>query len=450
LPIHPIEERYGSPEMRVIFEAESRYQRMLDVEAALAKALAKHGLIPADAARKIAQMASTKFVKIERIRELEREIGHETMALVLALAEACGEAGRYVHFGATSNDILDTAMGLQIRDALSIVERDLRRLLGIVLDKAFKYKDTVMVGRTHGQHAVPTTLGFKFAIWACELARHIERLEQLKPRVIVGKMSGAVGTGAAWGNRGPKIQEAVVAELGLQGALATNQILQRDRLAELVAFFGLLASSLDKFAREIRNLQRTEIAEVEEPFLERQIGSSTMPHKRNPIRCEKICGLARILRANVQAALENVVLEHERDLSNSSCERILLPECFLLVDEILKTACKVLDEIIVHPEQMEHNLRLTQGLNMAEAVMIELTKRGMSRQEAHAILRECSFAALRRKVPFAEVLHQEARVTKYIPADEIESLLDPRRYLGSAVATVEEVVKKLRGYQKIK
>ncbi|MCS7131335.1 MAG: lyase family protein, partial [Hadesarchaea archaeon] len=197
MPIHPIEERYGSSEMRAIFEAESRYQRMLDVEAALARALAKQGLIPADAAKKIAQKASTKFVRIERIRELEREVAHETMALVLAFAEVCGEAGRYVHLGATSNDILDTAMGLQIRDALSIVERDLRRLLGIVLDKASRYKDTVMVGRTHGQHAVPITLGFKFAIWACELARHIERLEQLKPRVIVGKISGAVGTGAA-------------------------------------------------------------------------------------------------------------------------------------------------------------------------------------------------------------------------------------------------------------
>ncbi|MCS7131126.1 MAG: lyase family protein, partial [Hadesarchaea archaeon] len=251
----------------------------------------------------------------------------------------------------------------------------------------------------------------------------------------------------AWGDKGPKIQEAVMAELGLQGALATNQILQRDRFAELVAFFGLLASSLDKIAREIRNLQRTEIAEVEEPFLERQIGSSTMPQKRNPIRCEKICGLARILRANVQAALENVVLEHERDLSNSSCERILLPECFLLMDEILKTACGVLDELIVHPEQMERNLQLTQGLNMAEAVMIELTRRGMSRQDAHAILRECSLAALRKKSSLAAVLRQDARVTKYIPANEIEDLLNPRRYLGSAVAIVEKVVKKLRRYQ---
>jgi len=430
--------------MRSIFESETRFQRMLDVEAALAKALANVGLIPKADASKIVRSASIKRVGITQIYKLEREVQHETMALVLALAHVSGKAGRYVHFGATSNDILDTAAALQLCDGLTIVERDLRKLLRVVLNRATKHKNTIMVGRTHGQHAVPTTLGLKFAIWACELGRHLERLEQIKPRVIVGKMSGAVGTGAAWGIKGPKVQELVMRELKLPAATASNQILQRDRFAELVSFFGLLGSTLDKIAREIRNLQRTEIGELAEPFAARQIGSSTMPQKRNPIRCEKICGLARVLRANVQAGLENIVIEHERDLTNSSCERVLLPECFMLADEMLKTSIYVLDNLLVFPKQMKCNLELTRGLNMAEAVMIELTRRGMNRQEAHAVLRKCTSAALRTNTSLAAVLRKERKVTRYIPEREIEKLMDPRKYLGTATATVERVVKQLR------
>ena len=430
--------------MRSIFESETRFQRMLDVEAALAKALANVGLIPKADASKIVRSASIKRVGITQIYKFEQEVQHETMALVLALAHVSGKAGRYVHFGATSNDILDTAAALQLCDGLTIVERDLRKLLRVVLNRATKHKNTIMVGRTHGQHAVPTTLGLKFAIWACELGRHLERLEQIKPRVIVGKMSGAVGTGAAWGIKGPKVQELVMRELKLPAATASNQILQRDRFAELVSFFGLLGSTLDKIAREIRNLQRTEIGELAEPFAARQIGSSTMPQKRNPIRCEKICGLARVLRANVQAGLENIVIEHERDLTNSSCERVLLPECFMLADEMLKTSIYVLDNLLVFPKQMKYNLELTRGLNMAEAVMIELTRRGMNRQEAHAVLRKCTSTALRTNTSLAAVLRKERKVTRYIPEREIEKLIDPRKYLGNAIATIERVVKGLR------
>jgi len=447
LTVHPIEDRYGSGEMRLVFEPEARFQRMLDVEAALAMALARVGMVPKMDADAIARKASIKYVKIDRILGLEQRVAHETMALVLALAEACGDPGRYVHFGATSSDILDTAMALQIRDALAMVERGIRKLLGVALRHASKYKNTIMAGRTHGQHALPTTLGMKFAIWACELARHIERLEQLKPRILVGKMSGAVGTGAAWGGKGPRIQELVMQELKLSGATASNQILQRDRFAELASFFGLLASTLDKIAREVRNLQRTEIAELWEPFRGRQIGSSTMPHKRNPIRCEKICGLARVLRADVQAAMENVVIEHERDLTNSSCERVLLPECFLLTDEILKTSLEVLKGLVIRPRQMKHNLQLTRSVNMAEAVMIELTKRGMSRQTAHKVLRECSSTAYRKGSPLEEILRRDRRVLKYIPEKELKSLLNPKKYLGSAAAIVRQVVKELRSLQ---
>ncbi|MFN4133397.1 MAG: adenylosuccinate lyase, partial [Candidatus Hadarchaeales archaeon] len=383
MPVHPIEERYGSEEMRSIFSDYSRFQRMLDVEAALAKALATLGMIPRQDASKIVSAASLKKVSVKRISQLEKEVHHETMALVMALAEAAGPAGRYVHFGATSNDILDTAMGTQIRDGLEIVEKKMKEILSILLRLAVDHKNTLMVGRTHGQHAIPTTFGMKSAIWASEIGRHLERLQQLKPRVLVGKMSGAVGTGAAWGGRGLKVQELVMREVGLSPAIDSTQILQRDRFAELLTFFGLVASTFDKIAREIRNLQRTEIGEVSEPFAEKQIGSSTMPQKRNPIRCERICGIARVLRSQVSAALENVVIEHERDLTNSSCERILLPQSFLLLDEILSTAMYVLRNLQVFPERMEKNLEMTRGLNMAEALMIELTRRGMNRQEAH-------------------------------------------------------------------
>lgn len=443
MPVHPIETRYGSREMREIFEMESRFQRMLDVEAALAKALAETGLISTDDAAKIAQSASTKKVTLKRIAELEEEVHHETMALVLALAEASGKSGRYVHMGATSNDILDTAAATQIRDGLKIVERDLKKILKILLDLASKHKNTIMVGRTHGQHAIPTTFGMKAAIWASEVGRHLERLEQLKPRLLVGKVSGAVGTGAAWGKKGPKVQASVMKHLGLSSPSASNQILQRDRFAELVTFTALLAGTFEKIAREIRNLQRTEISEVAEPFAEKQVGSSTMPQKRNPIRCERICGVSRVLRSQVSAALENVVLEHERDLTNSSCERILLPQSFLLADDILKTATHVLNDLRVFPEQMKKNLGLTHGLNMAEAVMIELTRRGMNRQGAHALLRGCTAEAITQNLTLYQAMRRKAEVKQMIPEKELQELLDPSLYLGSASETVDSVVRKL-------
>ncbi len=443
MPVHPIEERYGSKKMRAIFEFDARFQSMLDVEAALAKALAKVGLIPASDASNIARNANTKSVKVERICEFESIVNHETMALVLALSEAAGKSGRYVHFGATSNDVLDTAAALQIRDGLKIVEKDLKAILKILLALASKHKSTIMVGRTHGQHAVPTTFGMKAAIWASEVGRQIQRLEQLKSRVLVGKMSGAVGTGAAWGKKGLKVQELTMKELGLSPAQASNQILQRDRFAELITFFGLLAGTFEKIAREVRNLQRTEIGELSEPFGEKQVGSSTMPQKRNPIRCERICGISRVIRAQVSAAMENIVLEHERDLTNSSCERILLPQSFLMMNDVLKMAQVVLGDLRVYPEQMRRNLQLTRGLNMAEAVMIELARLGMNRQGAHALMRECSSKAIQKNSPLLDVLVAEPKVTRHIPKAELGKLLDPASYLGGSSEIVENIVKEL-------
>lgn len=430
--------------MRSVFEEETRFQRMLDVEAALAETLSEMEMIPKTHGRKISRKAKIKHVPVEKIRELEEETGHETMAMVLALAEASGNAGRSVHLGATSNDVLDTGLALQLKDALEIVESRIFDLIEILTKKAEEHVDTIMVGRTHGQHAVPVTLGMKFALWGDELKRHLDRLDGVKSRVLVGQMSGAVGTGAAWGDKGPEIQEEVMEKLNLEPVDISTQIVQRDRYGELINYLGLLGSTLAKVGREIRNLQRTEISEVSEPFGEEQVGSSTMPHKRNPIQSERVCGLARILRANVQAALENIVLEHERDLTNSSPERVLFPECFLLVDEMLTDIANILDNLTVRAKRMEKNLELTQGLNMAEAVMIELTRHGMDRQKAHKALRECSDYAIRENITLSAALQQNNDVLENIPKEELDELLDPEEYLGSADSIVKRVVRDLK------
>ncbi|KXB04530.1 adenylosuccinate lyase [candidate division MSBL1 archaeon SCGC-AAA833F18] len=447
MPVHPIENRYGSDEMRAVFEEETRFQRMLDVEGALAKALAAEEMIPKTHGQKIARKAKIKHVPVKKIRKLEEKTGHETMALVLALAEVSGTGSRSVHFGATSNDILDTAMALQFRDALEVLEKRMRDLLEVMIKQAKENVDTVIVGRTHGQHAVPTTLGMKFAIWASEMGRNLKRLEEVKSRVLVGQMTGAVGTGAAWGEKASKIQKRVMEELELESVEISNQVIQRDRFAELISFLGLLGGTLAKVGREIRNLQRTEISEVSEPFGEEQVGSSTMPHKRNPIKSERVCGLARVLRANVQAGLENMVIEHERDLTNSSCERVLLPESFLIIDQMFLDQEEVLENLRIRAKRMEQNLKLTQGLNMAEAVMIEVTRRGMDRQKAHKALRECTSYALREGVSLSSALQQNGEILEHISKEEIRDLLNPKKYLGNAENTVKKVIKNLEKIQ---
>ncbi|MBS3815929.1 MAG: adenylosuccinate lyase [Hadesarchaea archaeon] len=447
MTVHPIEDRYGSEEMRAVFEEEARFQRMLDVEGALAKALADEEMIPKTHGQKIARKAKIKHVPVAKIREFEEETGHETMALVLALAEASGTAGRSVHFGATSNDILDTGLTLQIRDALEILEDRIRSLLDVIIDQAKEHVDTVMVGRTHGQHAVPTTLGMKLAIWGSELGRHLERLEEVRSRVLVGQMNGAVGTGAAWNNKAQVIQEKTMKELELKPVEISNQIIQRDRLSELINFLGLVGGTLGKIALEIRNLQRTEISEVAEPFGEDQVGSSTMPHKRNPIKSERVCGLSRALRSHVQSALENMIIEHERDLTNSSCERALVPECFLLLDQMFIDQKFVLENLRVRANRIKHNLKLTKGLNMAEAVMIELTRRGMDRQKAHKVLRECTSYALREGISLSSALQKNAEILDQLSKEEIRELIKPENYLGDAKGKVNRVIEKLEEIQ---
>lgn len=445
MPVHPIEYRYFHPEMRGIFAEEARLQRWLDVEAALAWAHAEVGNIPREAAEEIERKAKVGVVRLERVKEIERETRHDVMAMVRALAEVCEEeASKYVHFGATSYDIVDTALALQLRDALKVLERDLKALLRVLLDLAERHKKTVCIGRTHGQHAVPTTYGMKFAIWAHEVSRHLDRLEELRERLLVGKMSGAVGTMASFGERGFEIQRLTMERLGLKPALIASQVIQRDRHAELQCLLALIAGSLDKMGREIRNLQRTEIAEVYEPFDPKQIGSSTMPHKRNPFKCERICGLARIIRASVLPSLETIALEHERDLTNSSVERITIPEGLILIDYMLRLMTDILEGLRFNRENIERNLHLTLGLCLTERIMMELVRKGMGRQEAHETLRFLSHRCWREGRPLKDIILQDEELSRIVSPAEVEEWLRPERYIGTAVEQVERVVEALR------
>ncbi len=449
MPICPIDTgRYGSREMKGIFEEENRIRRMLEVEAAVAKVQAMHGLIPVKAAEEIARSVRERRVKVERVKEIESAIRHETMAVVRALAETCGDHGGYVHLGLTSSDVLDTALALQIKDAIGILERRLRELITVLLDLAERYADLTAIGRTHGQHALPITLGFKFALFAAEFHRHLQRLKQLRPRILVGKISGAVGTFASIGEKGPSIQREVLASLGLHEPLITTQIVQRDRHAELVFLLALTASSLDKLATEIRNLQRTEIGEVAEPFTATQVGSSTMPHKRNPFRCERVTSLARLMRSMVIPALENVITWHERDLANSANERFIIPESFILIDEMLCTMIKVLRGLEINQERVRGNLEMTRGLIMAEKVMMELVKRGMGRQDAHELLKRLSLLAISEGKHLKEVLSTDKSISSLIPPSLLAKMLDPASYVGLAPQitrlTVQEIRKSLK------
>lgn len=441
--IHPIDYRYGTEEMKHVWSQENRLAKIMQTEAALARAEADVGLIPTDAAEIISQ--SISLVKPERVDEIEAEIHHDMMAVVVAISEQCrNDAGKWVHFGATSNDILDTATALQIKDAIDILEDKLKILLRVLVNQAEAHKQTVCCGRTHGQIGVPTTYGLRFAIWASEISRHLDRLHELTPRATVGQMTGAVGTQAAFGKSGILIQELTMKHLGIGAVDVSNQIIQRDRHAEFVMWMANTVTTLDKIGIEIRTLQRSEIAEIEESFGKKQVGSSTMPHKRNPIKSEQICGLARIVRAMVEPELLNNTLWDERDLTNSSCERIVFPEACVLTDHILKLGVSVIENLRFYPENIRRNLELLRGLNMGEAVMIELAKRGVGRQEAHEIVRTSAMEAHDTGQHFKNVLLETPEVAKYLTAEDIENLVNPDKYIGTAVEQVEVLVAKLR------
>ncbi|MDY0386612.1 MAG: adenylosuccinate lyase [Methanolobus sp.] len=443
MAIHPIEYRYGTDEMKFVWSETNRFEKVMKAEAALARAEADIGLIPKEAADIIE--ASIASVELERVKEIEDEIHHDMMAIVIAMSEKCAEdADKWVHFGATSNDMLDTATGLQLKDAVKILEDKIHTLLDVLLLQADTHKNLVCAGRTHGQIGVPTTYGLRFAIWASEVARHIERLEQLKPRLIVGQMTGAVGTQAAFGKDGIEIQKKVMQYLEIGSVDVSNQIIQRDRHAEFVMWMANTVTTLDKIAVAVRSLQRSEIAEVEENFRKKQVGSSTMPHKRNPIKSEQICGLARIVRAMIEPALQNNTLWDERDLTNSSCERIVFPEACVLTDHIIKLAIGVVGNLRFYPENIRRNLELLKGRNMGEAVMIELAMRGVGRQEAHEIVRSSAMESHETGKHFKDVLMADPNVANYLSEEDIINLVDPDKYIGTAVEQVEMLVAKLK------
>ncbi|MEA1944174.1 MAG: adenylosuccinate lyase [Euryarchaeota archaeon] len=439
MAIHPIEYRYGTEEMKQVWSEETRLRKLLYVESALARAESDVGLILAEDAGVIAE--SIDQVSLSRVKEIEDEIHHDVMALVLAISEQCGDSGRWVHFGATSSDILDTATALQMRDAIDILREKLYRLLDILLKQSDAHKQTVCAGRTHGQIGVPTTYGMRFAIWACEINRHIERLDQLSPRIVVGKIGGAVGTQASFGENGIAVQKKTMEYLNLGSVEVANQIIQRDRHAEFVLWMANTVTTLDKACTTIRNLQRSEIAEVEEGFGKRQVGSSTMPHKRNPIKSEQVCGLARIVRAMVEPELLNNTLWDERDLTNSSCERVVFPEACILTDHLINLTTKIISNLKFYPENIKRNLDLLKGLNMAESVMIALAKQ-IGRQEAHRIIRDCSMEARESRRNLRDVLLEREDVN--LDADEIEAAMNPYRYIGTAVEQVDMVVARLQ------
>src|SRR5437764_12183716 len=435
MPILPIDTgRYGSRETRHIFDEENKLEKWLDVEAAVAEAEASVGDIPKAAAEDIAENANTKAVTLARTKEVEKETRHDLMSMVMALTEACkGEGKKYVHYGLTSMDVEDTATALQFKEAFDIIDKELDQLETILASMVRKYRGLLMVARTHGRHAGVITLGLKLAVWLSEIKRQKKRLRQVRERALVGKILGIVGTGAGLGKNALKIQEKALSRLGLRPAGLVTQVIQRDIHAEVVAYLALLGSSLDKFATEIRNLQRSEISEALEPFeRKKQVGSSALPSKRNPELSERVSSIAKLMRGLVIPALENIPLWHERDISNSASDRFIFPMTFILADAILRLVTRVLGGLEVMPRSMERNLELSQGAVLAERIVNMLVEKGVARQDAHDRVRKISMKSIDTGAPFVKIPGDDAFVSKRLRPGEIKAALDYTSYLGVA------------------
>jgi len=442
--INPVETRYRT-EIANIFTEDKKLANWLKVEAVLAKAHAKLGNIPQEAADEIFKKANLQYVKLNRVKEIDREIHHDLMAMVKALAEQCeGDAGKYIHLGATSYDIEDTATALQLKEAISYIIKSLKKLIIALIKVIDDKKNLVCIGRTHGQHAIPTTYGMRFGVWAYEIDRHIDRLKETLNRITFGKMSGAVGTMASFGEKGIEIQNIVTKELDLHPTLIANQIIQRDRHAEVIFITSLIGQSLAKISRQIRVLQRNEIAEMFEPFKKSQVGSSTMPHKRNPHKSERICSLARLLKSNVIPALDNMVLEDERDLTNSANERIIFPENFILLDFMINQLTEIILGVEFDEFKIEENLNLTKGASLSEKVMVNLVKKGIGRQEGHEILRKAAIKAKNENILIKEILYKNPIIMEVLSKNEIDELLDPHKYIGKALEQTENILNVLK------
>lgn len=439
----PLDYRYGREVMKRIFFEESRLQYQMDVEAALARAHASLGTIPKEYADEISRIADLEHVDIERVKEIELDTKHDIMALVRAMTEQCkGDAGKYIHLGATSNDIVDTATALQIKDALGVIQKDVDAMIYALAKLAKRERNTLEVGRTHAQFAIPITFGFKIAGYVAEMLRHRDRLSEIKSRATAGKMAGAVGTGAALGKNFFKIQKTVMDDLGITYEPAATQVVGRDRYTELVCVLANIATSLERYGTEVRNLQRSELSEASEAFdAAKQVGSSTMAQKKNPITSENVCGLARVVRGFVTPTLESQVLWHERDLTNSSTERFVLPHVFTLLDDMLCKMTDVFANLTVNADRMIKNIESAKGLIMAEPVMMRMTEKGIGRQDAHEIIREASMIAVEKDLQLLDVLLEDKKVMAAMGEKELREAMDPANYTGGAQEIVDEMVK---------
>jgi adenylosuccinate lyase len=427
--------RYTHPEMGGIWSDQRRYETWLRVEIAAAEAMAQQGLIPADAARAIRENGAVDATRIDAIEAVTK---HDVIAFTTAVAERVGPEARWLHFGLTSSDVVDTALALQLRDACDLALKRVDALRAAVRARAMEHRRTPIVGRTHGVHAEPTTLGLKLALWYAELGRDAARIERGRAAIAVGKVSGAVGT---YAHLDPSVERAVCAALGLEAASVSSQVIQRDRHAELMAALAITAASLEKFALEIRGLQKTEIGEVEEPFDRGQKGSSAMPHKRNPIGCEQVVGMARLVRGNLVAALENVALWHERDISHSSVERIIFPDSFIALDHMLRRFTRIVSGMVVHPDRMMRNLELLRGVVFSGAVLLALAARGVPREQAYEWVQRNALRSADEALDFRELLRGDADVRGALPAPELDRLFD----LGHQLRHVDEVFARVFG-----
>jgi adenylosuccinate lyase len=410
--------RYTNPEMGAIWSDQRRYDAWLQVELAATDVMAEAGIVPKDAARELRAKAG---FEIARIEEIERTTQHDVIAFTTAVAERVGPAARWLHFGLTSSDVLDTALAIQMRDACALIVKGIAAAMEAVRDRAEEHRRTPMIGRTHGVHAEPMTFGLKLALWYAELQRDLDRVLRARETVSVGKISGAVGTFA---HLDPEIEARVCERLGLQPAPVSSQVIQRDRHAELLSALAITAASLEKFALEIRGLQKTEIGEVEEPFAKGQKGSSAMPHKRNPIGCEQIVGLARLVRANAMAAFENIALWHERDISHSSVERVILPDSFIALDHMLRRFTRIAHGMVVYPDRMKENLERSRGVVFSGTVLLELARRGVSREQAYEWVQRNAMRSFHERRDFKQLLLADGDVTKVLSRAEIDKAFD--------------------------
>ena len=415
-------ERYTRKEMGDIWSMENKFRKWLEVEIAVCEAWAELGKIPQDALKEIKEKAD---FDLKRIDEIEATVKHDVIAFLTAVSEKVGPSSRYIHMGLTSSDVVDTALALQIKQAGALILKDLEEFRELLREKAFQYRNTIFMGRSHGVHAEPTSFGLRFALWYEETKRNIERLKQAIERISIGKISGAVGT---FSNIPPEIEEIALRKLGLKPEPVATQVVQRDRHAEFLSTLALIACMVEKIAVEIRHLQRTEVLEAEEPFTKGQKGSSAMPHKRNPVGCENLSGLSRLVRSNAFASFENIALWHDRDISHSSVERIIIPDNCILVDYMLNRLYGIIKDLVVYPERMMKNMELSYGLYNSQRVLLALVEKGLTREEAYRITQSNAMRSWQEGLPFMDLLLKDEEVRKYLTEDEIKSIFDLNYY----------------------